>query len=374
MVSKEPPLRVQPSPEIAGWLSSTRRSLAFTTYQTNRLFMIGTKSDGSLSVFERLFDRPMGLYATPEQLIMSTRWQLWWMENALETGTNHNGFDRLYIPQTAKTTGAINVHDIAVDGDGNVIFVNTAYSCLAIPSGRHSFRPVWKPPFISKLAPEDRCHLNGLAMRDGRPAYVTVVSRSDKPGGWRDSRRDGGCVLDVASGEVVVSGLSMPHSPRVYGGRLWVLNSGTGELGIVDVEQARFEPVASVPGFARGLAFAGDYAVVGLSKQRQDKTFQGLDLDDRLRANGTEACCGLWVIDLRTGKTAHSFLLDGVVIELYDVQVLEGVIRPQPVGFRNDEIQRFIGIEHDKGVQFTAHRMQDVPDGKQPRKGGGAPR
>ena len=131
------------------------------------------------------------------------------------------------------------------------------FGCLATLSQRASFQPLWRPPFLSALVPEDRCHLNGLAMRDGRAAFVTVVSRSDVADGWRDKRRDGGCVLDVASGEAVCTGLSMPHSPRWYRDRLWVLNSGTGELGSVDLASGRFEPIAFCPGYLRGLVVPG---------------------------------------------------------------------------------------------------------------------
>ena len=176
------------------WLAESNLSIAFTTYQTNRLFLVGAKDDGRLSVFERNFDRPMGLWTSPQRLIMSTRWQLWYFENALAHGELYNDtYDRLYVPRVAYTTGALDTHDIAVDGDGNVVFVNTAYSCLATTSERYSFRPLWHPPFISKLVPEDRCHLNGLAMEDGRPAYVTAVSRSDVVSGWRARRHAGGC-------------------------------------------------------------------------------------------------------------------------------------------------------------------------------------
>src|SRR4029077_4773473 len=90
-----------------------------------------------------------------------------------------------------------------------------------------------KPSFISGLLDGDKCHLNGMAMDEGRPAYVTAVSRSDVIDGWRDRRSDGGVVIDVATGKVVCNGLSMPHSPRMHKGELWVLNSGTGELGVV---------------------------------------------------------------------------------------------------------------------------------------------
>jgi uncharacterized protein (TIGR03032 family) len=287
------PLEVRTSRHFLSWLAESRLSLAFTTYQTNRLFLIGMKPDGRLSVFERHFDRPMGLHATPERLIMSSRYQLWRLDDALPPGERHDGFDRLYVPRHAHTLGDLDVHDIAVDRGGRTVFVNTAYSCLATTSDRYSFTPLWQPPFISRLAPEDRCHLNGLAMDEGTPAYVTAVSRSDVVSGWRERRHAGGLVIDVRTGEIVLEDLSMPHSPRLYQEKLWVLNSGTGELGWVDLERGRFEPVAFCPGFLRGLAFAGDFAIVGLSKQRQGDLLG--PRSTTAESEGRRARCGLWV-------------------------------------------------------------------------------
>ena len=226
-----------------------------------------------------------------------------------------------------------------------MIFVNTLFGCLATFSPRASFQPLWRPPFLSALVPEDRCHLNGLAMRDGRPAYVTAVAASDVADGWRDRRRDGGCVIDVASGGIVASGLSMPHSPRWYRDRLWVLNSGTGELGSVDLAGGRFQPMAFCPGYLRGLAFAGDYAVVTLSKPRH-VTFHGLELDERLSQRGAVPQCGLQVIDLKTGTIAHWLRLDGTLVtELYDAVVLPGVRQPMAVGFKTNEIERLLVVD-----------------------------
>ena len=151
-----------------------------------------------------------------QTLWMSSLFQLWRFENALEPGQTADGYDRLYVPQIGYTTGDIDVHDVAVDSNGRVVFVNTLFGCLSTKSDTHSFRPLWKPPFISRLAAEDRCHLNGMAMKDGRPKWVSAVSQSDVNDGWRDRRRDGGCIIDVETNEIVVEGLSMPHSPRWY--------------------------------------------------------------------------------------------------------------------------------------------------------------
>jgi len=211
-------------------------------------------------------------------------------------------------------------------------------------SDQFSFVPLWKPPFLSKLAAEDRCHLNGLAMENGRPRYVTSVSQTDVNDGWRDHRADGGTVMDVQSNDIVFTGLSMPHSPRLYRDRLWVLDSGTGYFGYVDRKNGRFEQVAFCPGYTRGLSFIGDFAVVGLSLNRENKTFQGLALEDNLKKRKAEPRCGLQVIDLKSGDVVHWLRIEGVVRELYDVSILPGVRRPMALGFKTDEIRRTISI------------------------------
>ena len=341
---EQPLFEVMASRQLTAWLVEQRVGLAFTTYQTGKLFLIGLQPDGRLSVFERTFNRCLGLWGDGQTLWMTSLYQLWRFENVLESGQSANGFDRVFVPQVGYTTGDLDIHDVAVDADGKVVFVNTLFGCLATISERHSFVPLWKPPFLSKLAAEDRCHLNGLAMEAGRAAYVTSVSQSDVADGWRERRREGGCVIDVRTNETIVTGLSMPHSPRVYRDQLWLLNSGTGHFGRVDRNTGRFEPLTFCPGYLRGLSFLGDYAMVGLSQCRENRTFQGLELDDNLKSHDAEAHCGLCVIDLRTGDLVHWLWLQGIVRELYDVVVLPGVRRPSALGFKTDEIRRTISI------------------------------
>ncbi len=275
---------------------------------------------------------------------MTSLYQLWRFENILDPGQSASGYDRLFVPQVGYTTGDLDIHDVSVESSGRVVFVNTLFGCLATISETHSFIPLWKPPFISKLAAEDRCHLNGLALQDGKAKYVTAVSQSDVADGWRDRRHDGGCVIDVQSNEIIASGLSMPHSPRVYRDKLWLLNSGTGHFGFVDRVTGRFEPVAFCPGYLRGLSFHGDYAIVGLSKSRENKTFSGLQLDNNLKSGDAEARCGVQIIDLKSGDVVHWIRVDGVVTELYDVVALSSVTRPQMLGFKTDEIRRVLRI------------------------------
>jgi len=282
----------------------------------------------------------MGLYARPERLYMRAKSQLWQLDNILERGQMYNGYDKLYVPRIGHTTGDLDIHDVAVNSAGEVIFISTFLNCLATLSDTHSCAPLWEPKFLSKIVTEDRCHLNGLAVVDGQPRFVTACSRSDIIDGWRSSRRDGGVVIDVPSDEIVCAGLSMPHSPRFYHGRLWLHNSGIGWFGYADLRTGKFEPVTFCPGYLRGLTFGKNYAIVGLSKPRGDKSFSGLVLDEELMAKNAEPWCGLMAIELNTGNIAVWLRFEGIIKELYDVGVLPGVSRPMALGFQDDEIER----------------------------------
>jgi len=339
-----PSFEIATSRQLIAWMAEQGLSIAFTTYQIGKLFLLG-RSAGQLSVFERSFNRCMGLCATSNGFFMSSLYQVWRFENVFAPGESRDGYDALYVPQVGYTTGDLDIHDMAMDREGRLLFVNTLFSCVATLSETHSFRPVWQPPFISRLAAEDRCHLNGLAMKDGVAAYSTAVNAADIVNGWRERRRDGGVVVAMQDDQVVAHGLSMPHSPRWHKGRLWILNSGTGEFGHVELTTGRFVPVAFCPGFMRGLAFHGDFALVGLSKPREAKTFSGLQLDDALVARGATARCGIHVIDLRSGDVVHWLQMEGVVTELYDVVALPGVQRPMAIGFKTDEIRRVISVQ-----------------------------
>ena len=342
--TQSPSLEITGSRQFTSWLAQQNLSLCFTTYQAGKVFWVGLQSSGKLSLFERTLNRCMGLWATERTLYLSSLYQLWRFENALEIGQSYNGYDRLFVPQLGYLTGDLDIHDLVIDNSGRLVFVNTLFSCLATVSEEHSFIPLWQPPFISKLAAEDRGHLNGLALRKGKPRYVTAVSQSDVAEGWRDRRVDGGCVIDVQSKEVILSELSMPHSPRWYRETLWLLNSGTGELGYVDLETGKFEPVTFCPGYLRGLAFQGDFALVGVSKPRENRTFSGLPLDKKLQEKDMQARCGVLVIDLRSGYIVHSLRIEGVVSELYNLAVLPGVKQAMAIGFQNDEIRRVMSI------------------------------
>jgi uncharacterized protein (TIGR03032 family) len=344
---------------LASWLQTAGLSLAFTTYRANRLLLLGTSAPGTgaqgtgaqgtgtgeppqLKLQERLFDRPMGLFVAGESLWMAARCQIWRLDNLLGPGQLHEGADRLYVPAVSFTTGDVNAHEVVLGLDGEPIFVNTAFSCLATLAPLCSFAPTWQPPFITQLAGDDRCHLNGLALKDGLPTWASACGGADGASSWRNNRSGGGVLIHIPSGELVASGLAMPHSPRWHDGKLWLLQSGTGELGWI--EDGRFQSLCTLPGFVRGLAFAAGCAVVGLSKLRSPQ-FTGLPLEERLIAEGQPGgCCGLRVIDLASGAILHSIDLPEPIDELFDVVVLPGVRQPRALGLQGEEIDCLVKL------------------------------
>lgn len=350
-----PELVLTPSRHLVDWLAQVGTSIGFSTYQAGKLFLLGIQPSARLSIYERTFNRCMGLYATADAqtIWMASLYQLWRLENYVPAGgLTPDGYDRLYVPTVGNTTGDVDVHDVVADTRGQPVFCATMFNCVAAISDTSSFRPLWRPPFISALVPEDRCHLNGLALdpATGEPAYVTMVSRSDVADGWRDHRDGGGLMMDIRTNDVMAEGLSMPHSPRVhpdYPGRIWLLNAGTGFLGYIDLNarDGRFVEVAFCPGFVRGMAFVGRHAVVGLSAARENRTFAGMPLDENLKARGSIARCALHCINLDTGVTDHWLRIEGLVSELYDVIALPGVRRPSLLGFKTEEIRRMLRLD-----------------------------
>lgn len=327
------------------FLSQQNVSLAITTYQVGKLFLLGVKPDGKVWVFNRNVGRCLGLAVTDNSLWVTSDIQINRFENALEPGQKTpEGFDAVYVPQLAYATGDLDVHDLVIPDDGTPLFVNTLFNCLASVSPTHSFVPLWRPPFISRLAAEDRCHLNGVALVDGKPGFVTAAAESDTFDGWRDQRKSGGIVIDVRTNEILTTGLSMPHSPRWHDDRLWLHNSGTGEFGFLDRDKGVFEPVCFCPGYLRGLSFVGNYAVMGLSKPRHNKTFSGLALDEALSNRRMEPRCGLYVVDLQTGDIAHSVTVEGAVSELYDVGIIHGKNQPVAFGPNSPELKKTVSI------------------------------
>ncbi|HMF13738.1 MAG TPA: TIGR03032 family protein [Gemmataceae bacterium] len=316
-------------------LSQLGVSLLVSTYQAGKVVAVGV-AHGELTLSYHNFERAMGLAVKPDGIAVAARAQVWFLQAAPELAARvepPGRHDACFLTRSSHFTGEIQAHELAwgsyplaprgrgVGGEGELWLVNTAFGCLCTLDGRHSFVPRWRPPFLTALAAEDRCHLNGLAVADGAPKYVTALAETDTPQGWRADKVHSGCLIDVASGQTVARGFAMPHSPRVHRGRVWMLHSGAGQLVLVDPSSGRAETVTELPGYTRGLALHDRFAFVGLSKIRETSTFGGMPIAERR----PELKCGVGVVDLGTGRLmAHLEFVTGVE-EIFDVQVVPGV-------------------------------------------------
>ena len=302
-------------------------SLVVSTYQSGRLIFLRAENATTLNTHFRMFRSPMGIAVGDGRLAIGTEREVWDYRNQpavsahLDPPAKH---DACYVPRKIHVTGDIRIHEIGY-ASGELWIVNTRFSCLCTLDDDNSFVPRWRPPFITHLAAEDRCHLNGMAIIDGRIRYVTAFGATNTPGGWRENKASGGLLLDVDSGEIVLRGLSMPHSPRQYDGRFFILESGKGTMATADLSTGRVETIAELPGFTRGLAFAGPFAFVGLSQVRESNVFGGIPLTERV----SERQCAIYVVDLRNGQTVAFLRFEGDVQEIFDVQVLHGTRYPE---------------------------------------------
>lgn len=304
-------------PEI---LTQLGISLAVSTYQAGKVILV--RNDGGvINTHFRNFHKPMGVAADNSRLTIGGANTVWSYRNMPAVAPKAEPFgrhDACYLPRQIHVTGDIDIHELAYDSEGQLWVVNTRFCALCTLDPEHSFNPVWRPSFVTSLAAEDRCHLNGLAMMGGEPKYVTALGETDTPGGWRENKRDGGILIDVQTNEVLLRGLSMPHSPRWHAGKLWVLESGVGSLARVDLESGEWLEVCRLPGFTRGLSFAGPLAFIGLSQVRETAVFSGIPLVDQLH----ERTCGVWVVNIETGITVAYLRFDAGVQEIFAVQVL----------------------------------------------------
>ncbi len=329
------PLRAVHTPNFPALLRQFGASLLVTTYQAGKLVMVRDEGD-HLNTHFRSFQAPMGMALVGDRLAVGTTIQVWEFVDVpavtakLDPPGRH---DACFLPRSSHVTGNIQIHEMAWGTGGALWVVNTRFSCLCTLDRSASFTPQWRPPFVKALEPTDRCHLNGLGMVEGRPRYVTALGETDTPAGWREKKASGGILMDVDSGEVITRGLSMPHSPRWYAGRLWVCESGAGTLGHIEPNTGKYTPIAEVPGFTRGLDFVANFAFVGLSQVRESAVFSGIPITERLTAE--ERTCGVCAIDLNSGQVVALLRFETAVQEVFAVTVLPG--RRYPDLINDDE-------------------------------------
>jgi len=331
-------IRCTHSDNLPALLTQLRLSVLISTYQTGHLVVVSARQGRLVLTFHQ-FERAMGIAVKAGTIAVCTRQEVWFARSAPDIAAKlepRGQYDACYLARTAHFTDDIRAHELAWVGSEFWV-VNTLFSCLAALHPSYSFAPRWRPSFISDLVPEDRCHLNGLAVVDGQARYVTALSETDTLAGWRSVKATAGCLIEVPSGRVVIRGLSLPHSPRVERGQVYFLHSGQGRLDVADPATGAVQGVAELPGVARGLALHGGFAFVGLSKARP--SLEGVPIvteRDRLK-------CGLAIVDMRTGSIAALLEFGSGVEEIFDVQVLPGVTCPYFSG---------PGAQRDSGQPF----------------------
>ena len=336
-------------------LQTGKLSVAVSTYQAGQVVFL--RSDhGKLNTHFCSFNRPMGLAFQGNRLVIGTNNEIFEFRNtpAVAPKVEPKGrHDACFIPRSVHYTGNIDIHEIDFAGD-ELWLVNTRFSCLCTLDLDHSFVPRWRPPWVSGYAIEDRCHLNGLAVVDGKPRFVTALGQTDTRGGWRENKNAGGLLYDLQQEKILVDGLSMPHSPRWYRGKVWFLESGYGALSWYDPATGKSERLAQMPGFTRGMDFVDQYALVGLSQVRETNTFAGIPIT----ADGSERRSGVWVIDLESGETVALLRFNDAVEEIFAVKALPGLTFPSLL----EPGHELVGVSYvlpDAALQEVVHPSSD---------------
>jgi len=295
-------VRATYDPELPALLRQLERCLVLSTYTSGYVLRLRPDAAGTTLVqTAQEFERPMGLATDGERLAVAAAEDLVLLDAAATT------------PPRRHHTGRLDLHDVVWEGD-DLWAVNTRYSSIDRLRGGQ-LEAVWRPSFVSDLTPDDRCHLNGLAVVDGEPTWATALGATDEAGAWRQDRQRGGVLIHIPSGETVLGGLAMPHSPRVYDRRLFFLLAARGEVCRVDPQRRSWEVIARVPGFARGLARAGGYLFVGHSRVRGHHLFSDMPV------NESEQVAGVSVVELVSGKIVAGVRFLSGCEEIYDVQL-----------------------------------------------------
>jgi uncharacterized protein (TIGR03032 family) len=349
------PLRSVHTSSLTDILCQLHISLAVSTYQAGKVVLVRADG-GTINTHFRNFHKPMGIASDGSRLTVGGANTVWYYRNMpavaqkLEPRGKH---DACYLPRRIHVTGDVDIHEMAYSGAGELVIVNTRFGTLCTLDADHSFTPFWRPPFVSALAPQDRCHLNGLAMVAGQPKYVTALGETDTPGGWRANKRNGGILMDVSHNKVLLRGLCMPHSPRWYDEQLWLLESGEGSLARVDLARGAWHAITHLPGFSRGLVFIGPLAFIGLSQVRETATFSDIPLVERLE----ERTCGVWVVNIHTGETVAFLRFEAGVQEIFAVQILPTRF-PEMLEWGDEKLMTSYVIPDDA--------LKDVPPQGQP--------
>jgi len=326
----EPPVQFRPTAGFCAWLEKMNASLTFTSAKANKLVIIGQKEQ-RLKIFTRTIENIRAVFARQDRLCIAAGNAIWTYVDITAKGMIGNDCDALYSPRHLYITGPVDVHDIYLPQDPvrPPVFANTQFSCVAKTDEIYNFRPLWVPPFISALVPEDRCHLSGVAIDPDTesPRYVTVAAQTDRYEAWQLHRASRGAVLDVETGEIVLDGLSCPHAPRIYQGSLYILDTGGGRL-VRLTENNSSEEICNFPGLVKGLCFIDDYAIVSVSSFAHKASVEDLPFYERMQSNDEEKQCAVHVVDLKKKELVHSLYITGALKEIDSVSIINGRQNP----------------------------------------------
>lgn len=337
---QDPELKFSYSLNLLDWFRNNNCGIICSSYKTHMVYSLGLVTDPTdnmekFSIWFNSFNRPTALAIKDNKAWLATQANIWQFSNINSLNDLDDGFDCTFSPKLLHCTNNIDAHDFVINKDGKLLFINTKFSCISSLDNTYNFNVEYVPPWITKVAPEDRCHLNGLCLdNDDNLRYITAVCDSDVQDGWRNRRKEeDGFIYDIIEDKVVCANLTMPHCPRLYNNKLWVLNSGKGEFGYV--EDNKFVSIAFIPGFLRGLDFIGKYAVIGSSLDRHEGRFSDLMLGGILKEKKVDARCGVFIIDITNGFIVNNVEFDNV-IEMYDVKIVKNVRRPRMVDMDHD--------------------------------------
>lgn len=333
-----PPFSCTYSPNIPELLNQMGITLAISTYQAGKVIFLSAINNDNLVQLPRNFKKAMGMAFKPGKMALAVKDEVILLTDSPELAKTYppkpGVYDAMYLPRASYYTGQVDLHDLEWAGN-DLIAVNTLFSCLVKINSEYSFTPIWKPDFISRLSPEDRCHLNGVAFRNGKPAFVSALGMTDTREGWRPGKASGGIIMDVEKNEVLLEGLAMPHSPRIYEGNLYCLLSALGQLIKINSSSGDYEVMHQFDGYVRGMAKHGDYLFVGLSKiRKKSSAFGDLPIAEKSLYSGIE------VLHFPTMSKVGLIQYQASVEELYDIKVLEGMRRPNVLSTLKDDFRK----------------------------------
>ncbi len=336
------PFSASYSPNFAELLVQLNCTIAVSTYQAGKVVFISPQDEEKLTQLPRTFKKPMGIALKDDRMAVATSSEVIIFKGSEDLAKAYPGkpsvYDMMFMPRATYYTGGVDIHDLHF-GEDKLWAVNTSFSCICTIDDAFSFTPHWKPKFIDKLASEDRCHLNGMVMQDGKPLYVSALGSGNTFQSWRENITAGGIMVHVPSGEIILRGLAMPHAPKIYDGKLYCLLSAKEELICIDPEKGTYEVVKKIPGFLRGMAKCGDYLFICTSKLRQNSsTFKHLEIAEKANV------AGIVVLHLPTASIVGNFEWKASVDEIYDIQILQNSTRPN--------ILNAYGEKHELGLHL----------------------